>query len=346
MAEDSFKNDYAVLDDPSSTPDQLESAAMRLFEEGAFAAARRGFSLLLERGAAKPDHIETLATLLVESGDVDLAMQMLLTYLDQDLPNLDPLARTSLTRVLFELSTQVGEPALRQDAALRWLNAIAEEGDNAWLPLLDPAIRDLLDASFPEPQDELEWFELLAFAPPATGLKDLALGLIEEFGHRHAADSSLAREAERLLHALGAPEAAYRVEQTRRSLAPKKERTTRKPPEDDEFRLNGWVIAIAGGHPAMRQFIRNDLTRAGAKEVREIPPRWEASRSGREIAALLSGVDVAVMIGRHIAHSTVDQVKRGAEQARVPVITSLTVSASGVRRALALHAKSGRLDKP
>jgi hypothetical protein len=346
MSEDRFKNDYSVLDDPSSTADQLESATMRFFEECDLAAARRGFSRLLEIGAAKPDHIEILATLLVESGDMDLAIETLSTYLDRDSPSLDPHSRTSLTRIHFELSGQVTDPALRQDAALRWLNALAEEGDDAWQPLHDPAIRNLLDVSFPEPQDELEWFELLTFAPPATGLSDQAFGLIEEFGHRHAADSTLAREAERLLHALGLPEAAYRVEESRRSTAPKTDKAKRKPLADDELRLNGWIIAIAGGHPAMRQLIRNDLTRAGAKEVREIPPRWEASRSGREITALLSGVEVAVLIGRHIAHSTVDQVKRGAEQTGVPVITSLTASASGVRRALALHAQSGRLDKP
>jgi hypothetical protein len=305
------------------------------------------------KGELAPDHsfstsdeIESAAVTLFESGKVDLAIQTLSTYLDQDSPNLDPRARTSLTRLLFELSVQANDLAIRQDAALLWIGAIAGDRDEAWLPILDPSTRSLLDASFPEPRDQLEWIEMLASAPTATGLRVQAFSLIEEFGHRHAADPTLARDAERLLHALGTPEAAYRVEQSRRSLEPKSGKTTRKPHADDDLRLNGWIIGIAGGHPAMRQLIRNDLIRAGAKEVREIPPRWEASRSGREITALLSGVDVAVLIGRHIAHSTVDQVKRGAEQTGVPVITSLTASASSVRRALAIHDQSVRLDKP
>jgi hypothetical protein len=293
-----------------------------------------------------PWSVETEALRLFAAGESEAAFQMVARYLDELWDKLDPRTRSTLSRLQFDIAEQLPDATLRREAARQWLEAIADDEESAWLPLLEPSVRATLEDSFVEPSDQLELLELLSFAPASTGLSDEAATLIEDFGYSHATDPVLSREAERLLHALGNPEAAYRVEHTRRAASPRTAKPAHKRDEQAEIRFTGLTIAIAGGHPALRRAIQNDLKRAGAKDIREIPPRWEASRQGREIVALLAGVDIAVLIGRHIAHSTVDQVKRGASLAGIPVLASHTASASGVRKALEEHLKSRRLDKP
>jgi hypothetical protein len=293
-----------------------------------------------------PSTVETEALRLFAEGESEAAFQMVARYLDDLWSTLNPQTRSTLSRLQFDIAEQLPDAALRREAARQWLEALADDDESAWLSLHEPSARATLEQSFVEPSDQLELLELLSFAPASTGLSDESVTLIEDFGYSHAADPELSREAERLLHALGNPEAAYRVEHARRAAIPRAAKPARKRDEQAEIRLTGLIIAIAGGHPALRRAIQNDLKRAGAKEIREIPPRWEGSRQGREIVALLAGVDIAVLIGRHIAHSTVDQVKRGASLAGIPVLASHTASASGVRRALEEHLKSRRLDKP
>jgi hypothetical protein len=293
-----------------------------------------------------PLSVETEALRLFAAGESEAAFQMIARYIDDRWYILDPNTRSVLARLQFDIAEQLPDAAVRREAARQWLEAIADDDETAWLPLLEPSVRATLEQSFGEPSDQLELLEFLSFAPASIGLSDEAVTFIEDFGYSHVTESELSREAERLLHALGNPEAAYRVEHARRAAIPRTSKPERKRDEKAEIRLTGLIIAIAGGHPALRRAIQNDLKRAGAKEIREIPPRWEASRQGREIVALLAGVDIAVLIGRHIAHSTVDQVKRGASLAGIPVLASHTASASGVRRALEEHLKSRRLDKP
>jgi hypothetical protein len=293
-----------------------------------------------------PSSVETEALRLFAADESEAAFQMVARYIDDRWNFLDPKARSVLSRLQFDIAEQLPDAAARREAARQWLEAISDDDETAWLPLLEPSVRAILEQLFVEPSDRLELLEFLSFAPTSTGLSDEAVTLIEDFGYSHATDPKFSREAQRLLHALGHREAAYRVEHARRAAIPRTAEPARKRDEQAEIRLTGLNIAIAGGHPALRRAIQNDLKRAGAKEIREIPPRWEGSRQGREIVALLAGVDIAVLIGRHIAHSTVDQVKRGASLAGIPVLPSHTASAAGVRRALEEHLKSRRLDKP
>ncbi len=328
---------------PSSA--RLESEAAAAFEAGDFKTSLRAYQRLLDSGAARPDQIETLATLFLETGEPLAAIQAIDRFVDQQAGEIDVRDNTLLARMRFNAACQLGDPEAQLGAAREWLEAMIDEGDKAWSSVLDPGGRDSLEGVFIQPQDQLDWFEYLAHAPRESGLPEQALALIEDFGISHGNDPAVAREAERLLHALGASEAAYRVERNRRTLSPKAKSTQSTAGKESTLNITGWVIAIAGGHPAMRKLIETDLLRAGAKEVREIPPRWEASRSGRDINRLLAGADIAVLIGRHIAHSTVDQIKRGAALSGVPVITSLTASTTGLRRALTVHLVAVRLDK-
>jgi hypothetical protein len=323
--------------------DRLETEAVAAFEAGDFETSQSAYLRLFESGAARPDHIEILATLFLEAGDPLAAIDAIDRFLDQQAGEIDVRDNTMLARMRFEAARQIGDPEIQLSAAHEWLEAMIGEGGDA--PVLDPDSRAILEGVFIESLDRLDWFEYLAQAPRESGLPVQALALIEAFGMSHGNDPGVARKAERLLHALGASEAAYRVEHNRRTLSPKPKSAQSKADKEDKLNIAGWIIAIAGGHPAMRKLIETDLMRAGAKEIREIPPRWEGSRSGRDINQLLSGADVAVLIGRQISHSTVDQIKRGATISGVPVITSLTASTSGLRRALAFHLESTRLDK-
>jgi hypothetical protein len=295
--------------------------------------------------APTPERIEDEAIRMFAESRYDDASRLLDEYLNQYGGDIDPFERVKTAQLLFETSSFSDDLAFRQGTTIRWLEAAAGADESAWTPITDPATRADLEALFAGPNDRLELLELVSFAPSSTTISQSAIALIEEFGHVHATDHDLARDAERLLHSLGQPNAAYRVEKSRRAVQPSG-KPARKRVEDEDIRLTGLTIAIAGGHPALRRAIHNDLLRAGAKEIRDIPPRWEGSRQGREVVALIGGSDVAVLIGRHISHSTVDQVKRAASLAGIPVLTSLTASASGVRRTIEDHLKSRRLDKP
>jgi hypothetical protein len=184
------------------------------------------------------------------------------------------------------------------------------------------------------PSAMLAGYEQQLLAPLETGLRERALVLIEALGHR---DASMARDAERLLHAAGAAKAAYRVERERRGV---------RPPQivalDREASVAGLVIAVAGGHPRLRKMIRRDLTRIGISDFREIPAAFEANLGGRDVAAKLNGADLAVMIVRQIAHSTSDQVTSAAAKVGVPVAFAHSASIAGVRREVDAFAAAKR----
>src|SRR3954453_17355736 len=109
MSESNSTSHSTVRDEPVSSTDQIEAAAMFSFEAGQFAAARRGFQQLFEAGAATPDHVETLAALHVEAGENILAGETLSTYLDQHAGDLLPRDWTKLARLLFESSISSGD---------------------------------------------------------------------------------------------------------------------------------------------------------------------------------------------------------------------------------------------
>ena len=225
------------------------------------------------------------------------------------------------------------------------LAVAAATGLGDWHAILQPNRQHEIEAACASPEDRLDMLELLVFAPEATGLPAEARARVEEIGHRHAADPETARAAERLLHLLGVPDAAYRVERSRKDAARGRRGRGHGPqPIRTERGLTGLAVLVAGGHPALRARVESDLRRSGSGEVRELPAAWEATRRERDVRALVAGVDVAVLIGRQIAHSTVEQVKAAAEAAGVPVVVAETASAGAVRRALSRHLSDRDLD--
>jgi hypothetical protein len=76
------------------------------------------------------------------------------------------------------------------------------------------------------------------------------------------------------------------------------------------------------------------LIRSGVERVQSIPSAKEASRTGRDVQAVLAGSDVVVLLVRQLAHSTSDQVRRAAARAGVPAIMAESAGINGVRRAL------------
>src|SRR5215212_2438774 len=147
MSESNSTSQSTVRDEPVSSTDQIEAAAMF-----SFAAGRRGFQQLFEAGVATPDHVETLAALHVEAGENILAGETLSTYLDQHAGDILPRDWTKLARLHFESSISSSDPDERRKTALGWLEAIAREGNGAWRSLVDPDVRSKFEVSFAEPQ--------------------------------------------------------------------------------------------------------------------------------------------------------------------------------------------------
>ena len=210
----------------------------------------------------------------------------------------------------------------RGERAVVLLETAALVGSAGWERLVVENLLEEIEASLSEPARMLSGFEQELFAPAETGLRDRALVLIEALGRR---DRSVARDAERLLHAAGEPRAAYRVEGGRRT-APAATR-----PAATRNAVAGLIVVVAGGHSRLRKMVRRDLARSGIADVREIPAAFEASRVGRDIAAKLGGADLAVLIVRQIAHSTSTQVTVAAEKLGVPVAFSRSAGIAGVR---------------
>jgi hypothetical protein len=240
-------------------------------------------------------------------------------------PELDePIARFEQARARLATSATCGmTPDEAAERLIAVLESAAFAGLDAWTELMLHGQLMELEAVLPSSAWLLAGYEQQLFAPMETGLRERALVLIEALGHR---DASVTRDAERLLHAAGEPQAAYRVERGRRSPR------LPKPAPAIFAPLTGLAVAVAGGHPKLRKMIRRDLARAGISDVREIPSAFEASRSGRDVAAKLGGVDLAVVILRQIAHSTSDQVTVAAAKTGVPVAFTHSASLGGVRR--------------
>jgi hypothetical protein len=222
-------------------------------------------------------------------------------------------------RELSRLEASNAAPEVMADAALVLLETAAMSGLEAWRQLLFDAGLAEIERRLIAPESLLAGLEQELLAPIETGLPSRAVAMIEALGYREA---SVAREAERLLHAAGEPEAAYRIEHVRepsRQVERRLKVVSSTPP---------LAVAVAGGHPRLRAMIRRDLRQ---HRVREIPSRQEASLVGRDVAAKLAGADLAVVIARQIAHSTSDQVIAAAEKQGVPVAFARSASLAAVR---------------
>jgi hypothetical protein len=312
--------------------------AWSAFQRGDFAAALSAYLAVDAAGGLEPVDLSTAVELLIDRGRTDLAGELIDRSLDRwrAAGRAEPELGWRVQR--FDLlAPSRSEPETRCRAAIQVLETLGGERDpDRWRRTLTDERRSALEAAFASPFDLLAAYEQESFAPEESGLPARARALIEELGLVHAPDPPVARAAERLLHALGEADSAYRVERARRDAVRRAEVVPIESPVDEEgLDLRGRSIVLAGGHPALRALIARDLTRAGAVEVSAIPSATEAVRSGRAVLAALTGADVAVLLVRQIAHSTSDQVRRAAKRAGIPVATAESAGIAGVRRALA-----------
>jgi hypothetical protein len=171
-------------------------------------------------------------------------------------------------------------------------------------------------------------------------LRDGAIARIEDYGHRNSADYELSRAAERILHATGATDAAYRVEASRQAADRNIHAVGRSPGPRRIANVAGLTVSLAGGHPALRAMARRDLIGAGVRDVKEIPPTWEATKDERAVQATMAGSDLAIIITRQISHSTSDQVRKAAARLGLPVVNADSASVSAIRRSVERHAVS------
>ncbi len=312
------------------------SRAWSRFESGDFAGAVRDFSDIVDTLAIQSSEFGVLVELLTDRGDfavaADLIQQKLDTVplretgeqsarIDWQVERLRLLARAGERAIAFRVGLDVLEDIASVESADLWQRAQSE----GWI--------GEVEALAATPHDLLGALEFQALAPEATGIPVAIVQRVEEIGHSNATDATLAREAETLLHALGATSAAYRVERSKRLARDAHARSGAKSTNRDRPVL-GLSIVVAGGHPALRALIAKSLMKDGAKSVRAVPSAKEASRVGRDVQAILAGSDVAIILARQIAHSTSDQVRTAASKLGIPVLTAESSGSAGVRRAI------------
>lgn len=337
MTDERDESTVGPTDHDDARASRLAAEGWRLFAANDFAAARLSFARAVAAGHDEPDVVRILADLHGEAGDFAAAADVLAAYLRRVGPDLSPADRLDWALARFDAVRQAGlAHERREEAALQVLEATAAAGEGAWSRMLEPGRRQSFDAAIVSPLGMLTRLEQESFAPAVSGLPALVPFRAEELGHFHASDAAVARGVERMLHALGEREAAYRVERSRRAA-------TRSQRDDQALRLNtepprrdarGWIVVLVGGHPALRALARRDLVRSGVAEVREIPSAWEATRHERDVRRLLMGADIAVLIVRLLAHSTSDQVRAVASLFEVPVVAAETATVGAIWRAI------------
>lgn len=310
----------------------LRQAAWGQFDRGEFDAAEVGFQTLSHAGMIEEAELHALVEILKDRGEGSEAGAAIDRALEQWAKSAEPVSAVPWLSLQFDLAAHSEEGRAR---ALRLLETLAGTRNALeWTAVLTCERLTAIEASFHTPLDRLEYLERLALAPTETGLAERANATIEEIGLRYAGDAKVARAAERLLHAIGASAAAYRVERARRAAADRDRVSTTAKPESPALSFGGLTIVIAGGHPALRAMIERDLMRSGASRVRAIPSATEATRAGRDVQAILAGADLIVMLVRLITHSTSDQVRRAAAKTGVPVVFAESAGITGVHRAI------------
>ncbi len=324
-----------VLSDSTADADALRVAAWRLFEVNDFSSAVIAFTRAVAAGDDDPEVAEALLQLLIEAEDWAEVARFTADYLERRGAELVASDRVAWSTCRFDALVK-SEPSATKwtGAALALLEATAAAGGPAWTSVLEPFRRRAIEEACADREASLALVEQDCYAPQETGLPSRALLRAEELGRAHAADRAFSRRVERMLHALGARDAAYRVEHVRRHAHQPLPEMPAASELDPAAGLRGLVVLVAGGHAALRGFVREVLRLAGVAEVREMPPAWEANRSARRVRDLLSGTDVAVLIPRQLPHSTSDQVRSAAGRIGVPVVSAESASAQAVRRSL------------
>jgi len=277
------------------------------------------------------DMVELADRLLEAASAGRFAEELSLAALDLDriertLPP-DDLIRA---RILFFDLAQVSTTDQHVQAATA-IELLGLMDEDTWRSILQTSRIDDLRQLAGEPELGIEIAELLSYAPD-EGIRDFAVVELEGAGMRQLACGEDSRSIERLLHAAGARDAAYRLEAARKRAA------ATGPPRAGGSRgsrssIPYGKIAIAGGHAQLRGAAASVLERHGVSVV-PIPSSQEAVRRERDILPLLNGCDMAVLLVRQITHSTSDQVRKAAERLGVPVIFSNAASAVAIERQL------------
>ncbi|MEA2584291.1 MAG: hypothetical protein QOF33_2376 [Thermomicrobiales bacterium] len=323
-----------IVEDDKAGWSKVRWASWRLFQADQFEAAQRGFERLVATGHGDVDVVTALQQLYSDRGEPGNAAALVDRYLGERGADLTLQERLDWLTARFDAVTADSSVPERSAEALQLLEAAAACGPGGWSVVLEPDRRAVIEATMQVPTVALSAFEQYMYAPAETGLPAEAVARLEALGCRQPDDWDLSRSAERLLHAVGEPEAAYRVEACRRAAMRHATAATTSAEPEPELPLRGMVVTIAGGHPALRSLARRDLKAIGVRSVREIPSAWEATRVGRSVQATLAGSDVIVVIARQIAHTTSDQVRGAATRLGLAVVTAETASVASIRRAV------------
>jgi hypothetical protein len=316
---------------PVADDRNLGHSAWNAFEAGDFALARERFRRLVVQAPDDLDAVSALHQLYIDQERWSDAVELLAATIERMEPVWDPREQLPWRTALFEAAVRV-EPSERvADLAAAVFEAAAAGGTDLWDRLLSGKQRAEIEPLLAHAETAMPVLEQWLFAPEATGLRGEALARIEAIGSGYGADPGSVRAAERLLHAAGEREAAYRVERAHESSSPAHPRTSSTA---DTPAARGLDLTLVGGHPALRSMSRRDLLGDGARNVREIPSAWEGARVERSIVATMSGSDLAVVIARQVAHATSDQVRKVGHRIGVPIEIAQAASVGSIRKAV------------
>lgn len=246
--------------------------------------------------------------------------------------DLAPIDRFRCRLLLFDVAQiSANDPSLLQEVAAELLSATIEAGAPGWEAVRYSSRQHAIERLARETRSGIELLELMTYAPDA-GLRSFGLSYIETEGMRELERGEDSRSHERLLHAVGASEGAYRLEARR-----KQRQFTDAIRGSDVVLESGAtgprVVAIAGGHAQLRTTAAALLQRHEVRVV-PIPSSREAVRRERNVQHLMQGCDLAILLVRQITHSTSDQVRKAAEKLGVPVLYSNALSAGAIERQL------------
>lgn len=281
-----------------------------------------------------PD-LETLAEELLDASVVEefeARLQRAVVAVDADHDTLAGMDRFRYRLLFFDVSlVSTTDRVLQIAMAEALLGAAIEEGDDAWAGVLATNRLRELERLAAGQDPSLDLLELLSYSPD-PGTRTFALVAIEAQGMRRLDAGLDSRPIERLLHGRGARDTAYRLETLRkRRLAKELAWTAEITPVGSLPNLRR--LAIAGGHAQLRATAAALLEEYGVKVV-QIPSSQESVRRERDVVHALQGCDAAMVLVRHITHSTSDQVRRAAERLGIPVIFSNALSAVAIERQL------------
>ncbi len=315
---------------PSAT--SLQDAGLASFEAGDFAAAKTSLLGAVRGGIYDPEIVSLVASLIADHDGKHAVAAFYQDVADRygSVVTPDNFLEWAIGRFdAIRAEPSSHEAAQQESAAIDLLASSAAA--RSWHAVLDRRID--LEAVLSSPAQRLDLLEQLVYAPQSTGLPATAAAEIEALGHRSVIQGDLqqARAAERLLHGIRHATAAYRIESARRRAPATQVGHLSDSSIEGDF--DGLTVLIAGGHPPLRRMVSIDFKRSGASGIREVPSKWEAVQSGRSVQDRMAGSDLAVLIGRQLAHSTADQVRTAAARYGVPLARAETAGVGSIRRA-------------